>query len=140
MRADLAALERAGLSLNADVEAFNRRAADLRQRADDYRARVERYNEAVPAEPVESGRYSYVPGEGRRIEVYRAASYDELVVVLAHELGHALGIGHVDEAGAVMHATLHEGGLLKPGRDRPLELSAADRAALAAVCGKKLRH
>lgn len=69
----------------------------------------------------------------------RAESYDELVLVLAHELGHALGIGHVDEPGAVMHAMLHEGGMLEPGRDRPLELSAADRAALIAVCGRRLR-
>lgn len=43
------------------------------------------------------------------------------------------------EPGAVMHATLHHGGLLKPGRDRPLELSAADRAALISVCEERLR-
>lgn len=139
LRDALADLERAGLALNADVEAYNRRATDLRQRGADFQARVARYNEASSASPVESGRYSYAPGEGRRIEVYRAESYDELVLVLAHELGHALGIGHVDEPGAVMHAMLHEGGLLEPGRDRPLELSVADRAALVSVCGKRLR-
>jgi hypothetical protein len=139
LRDALADLERAGLALNADVEAYNRRAADMRRRADDFQARVARYNKASSTSPVESGRYSYAPGEGRRIEVYRAESYDELVLVLAHELGHSLGIGHVDEPGAVMHAMLHEGGLLQPGRMRPLELSAADRAALVSLCGKRLR-
>jgi CxxC motif-containing protein (DUF1111 family) len=57
------------------------------------------------------------------------------VWVLAHELGHALGIGHVDEPGAVMNALLHEGGELEPGRGRPVALAAADRAALVALCG-----
>jgi hypothetical protein len=139
LRAALAELERAGLALNADIDAYNRRAADLRQRADDFQARVAVYNDASSDSPVESGRYSYAPGEGRRIEVYRAESYDELVLVLAHELGHALGIGHVDESGAVMHAMLHDGGLLQRGRARPVELSAADRAALVATCGTRLR-
>jgi hypothetical protein len=139
LRAGLADLERAGLSLNADIDAYNRRAADLRQRADDFQARVAVYNDASSDSPVQSGRYSYAPGEGRRIEVYRAEGYDELVLVLAHEFGHALGVGHVDEPGAVMHAMLHDGGLLEPGRTRPFELSVADRAALVAVCGKRLR-
>lgn len=139
LRDELADLERAGLSLNADIDAYNRRAADLRQRADDFHSRVARYNDASSDSPVESGRYSYAPGEGRRIEVYRAEGYDELMLVLAHELGHALGIGHVNEPGAVMHAMLHDGGLLQPGRARPLELSAADRAALVGICGTRLR-
>lgn len=139
LRDELAGLERAGLSLNADIDAYNRRAADLRQRADEFQSRVARYNDASSASPVESGRYSYAPGEGRRIEVYRAESYDELMLVLAHELGHALGIGHVNEPGAVMHAMLHDGGLFQPDRARPVELSIADQAALVEICGPRLR-
>ena len=135
LRAELAALERATAELNADVEAYNRRAEDTRRRVAEMNSRVERYNATAAAEPVESGRYSYDPEQGRRIEVYRAASFDELVWVLAHELGHALGIGHVDEPGAIMHGLVHEGGELEPGRGRPVALSGADRAALAAICG-----
>ena len=134
LRAELAELERIDVELNSDIEAYNRRAESARQRVADMRARVEQYNSSAADAPVESGRYSYDPEQGRRIEVFRAASYDELVWVLAHELGHALGIGHVDEPGAVMHALLHEGGDLEPGRARPVALSAADRAALVAIC------
>lgn len=139
LRAALAELERMGRDLNADIAAYNRFAGDLRQRGEEFRDRVGRYNEASSAAPVESGRYSYDREQGRRIEVFRAESYDELVWVLAHELGHALGIGHVDDPGAVMHATLHDGGELQPGRIRPASLSDADLAALAAVCGPRIR-
>jgi hypothetical protein len=134
LRGAIADLERQGRSLNADIDAYNRRATDMRERMEEYRARVARYNQASSDAPVESGRYSYVRGEGRSIEVYRAVSYDELVWVLAHELGHALGIDHVEDTDAVMHALLHEGGELRTDRARPVELSDADRRALANAC------
>jgi hypothetical protein len=137
LRQALQELERAGRDLNSDIEAYNRRAAELRRRSEDFRLRVSRYNEASSAEPVESGRYSYDRELGRRIEVFRAESYDDLVWVLAHELGHALGIGHVDEPGAVMHAMLHDDHSAH-GEGRPVTLGAADHAALVAVCGRKL--
>jgi hypothetical protein len=130
-------LERAGRDLNSDIDAYNRRAAELRRRSEDFRLRVSRYNEASSAEPVESGRYSYDRESGRRIEVFRAESYDDLVWVLAHELGHALGIGHVDEPGAVMHAMLHDDHAAHAA-GKPVMLGAADHAALLAVCGRKL--
>jgi hypothetical protein len=130
-----AELERMLADLNADISAYNRRATDMQQRAEDFRARVGRYNEATAGAPVESGRYSYNREDGRRIEVFRAESFDELVWVLAHELGHALGIDHVADPGSVMHAMLHDGGELNSGRARPVTLGAADHAALAEVCG-----
>ncbi|NGP52893.1 matrixin family metalloprotease [Thioalkalivibrio sp. XN8] len=137
LRAELAALERRTNELKADIDAYNRRAEDARRRAGEMRSRVERYNATAADDPVESGRYSYDYEQGRRIEVFRAASFDELVWVLAHEFGHALGIGHVDEPGAIMHGMVHEGGALEPGRGRPVALSAADREALGAVCGNE---
>jgi hypothetical protein len=139
LRAALAELERLGREMNADIEAYNRRAGDTRARADAFRSRVGRYNSASSEQPVESGRYSYSREQGRRIDVFRAESYDELVWVLAHEFGHALGIGHVEEPGAIMHALLHDGGELQPGLVRPIGVGEADRAALLAVCGARLR-
>ena len=128
-------LERVGMELNADIAAYNRRAEDARQRAIDFQERVGRYNAASPGNEIESGRYSYDPVDGRRIEVFRAESTDELVWVFAHELGHALGIGHVADPAAVMHALLHEKHGSSAGRSRPVSLGAADRSALRAVCG-----
>jgi hypothetical protein len=125
-------------ALNADISALNRRVDDVRQRAGDVKARVAAYNAAGAEAPVESGRYSYDRAQGRRIAVFRAEGYNDLVWILAHELGHALGIEHVDQPGAIMHPTLHEDGELQRGSARPVALAEADRAALATVCGSRL--
>jgi hypothetical protein len=133
-------LERAGQDLNSEISAHNRRASDLRRQSEKFQAGVVRYNEASSAEPVETGRYTYERATGRRIDVFRAESFDELVWVLAHELGHALGLDHVEHPDAVMHALLHDGDGMQPGRVRPVELAAADRRALAESCGTAIEE
>lgn len=57
-----------------------------------------------------AGRYIYerrssVLGQDdvfQKIEVYRFANYDHLVWILAHEFGHALGLGHINQPGSIM--------------------------------------
>ena len=65
---------------------------------------------------------------GQRIYVYEFADQDKLLRVLAHELGHALGLEHVSDQNAIMYY-LNEGSNEK--------LTAADLAELKRICGVK---
>jgi predicted Zn-dependent protease len=65
---------------------------------------------------------------GREITVFQFHDLRDLVLLLAHELGHALGITHVDDPAAVMNA------MAAAQVFEPLELSVADVAALQARC------
>lgn len=43
-----------------------------------------------------------------KIEIYDFENLDLLKVILAHELGHLVGVGHVDTPGTLMHSYLQE--------------------------------
>lgn len=66
--------------------------------------------------------------QGDRINIYQFGDGEELRQVLAHELGHALSLGHVEEERSIMYH-LMEGGLAE------LKLSSADLGEFRRVCG-----
>ena len=100
-----------GRSFEADAERYNDSLEGQRRRA----AELER---AFPLQRIESGLYREAVRSGadrvasvqREISIYRFRDLDELQLVVAHELGHALGLGHVEAAGAVMSAAHHSRG------------------------------
>jgi len=106
--------------INAFVVVLNRMASALNLTVDKYNAiNVER------GESFEEGIYTS-DGFKREIDIYEFSSRAKLVRVLAHELGHALDIGHVVDPKAIMYE-LNQGD--------SVSLADADLTELMTKCG-----
>lgn len=112
---------------------LNSLAAQVNKLADTESGIVATYNQTVQSFNDEfAGQREFDQGEytGNAITIYEFTKNNDLVLVLTHELGHALGIGHVLDPQAVMYFMVNKKNVHAKG------LAADDIDALRAQCTK----
>ena len=119
------ALENQRQTLNDLANKLNKIVAENNSLASNINNRVAVYNDTFSHEQFEQGQYF-----GDTITIYEFKNQNDLVYVLAHEFGHALGLDHVQDPDAVMYYSS-----APIPADQKIQLTKADIDEMKQVCG-----
>lgn len=133
-------LQAEAAALNREVAAFNVEAASLNTEAQELNALLQKRNQAAAEYNKIAKNYNQKYGQGlefnqaeytgNEINVYQFGNKGDLAVALTHELGHALGMDHVENPASIMY-------YISGDNAATVSLpSAEDLAELRRVCGE----
>jgi len=128
LRAQFNLLEAKRLEMNRATDELNTLIKKRNAVIELANAEAAAFNDAAPASlQFKEGRYVR-EGNEERIDVFQFENTDSLLVILAHELGHALGMKHNANPDSIMSPLIHTGRLV---------LTAEDEDGLKAVCSSR---
>ncbi|MFA5962251.1 MAG: matrixin family metalloprotease [Parcubacteria group bacterium] len=117
-------LEKERLEVNSLAGKTNALVSKEQKVVNEYNTNVSTYtNKYGGGQEFEKGLY-----DGEEINIYQFKQTTDLRLTLVHELGHALGIGHVEDSKSIMYYLMGEQDMENP------VLSAEDLGALKTVC------
>lgn len=118
-------LEKARQKVNSLVGSANQQITNNQNLVETYNKEITTFQEQYggEGEVFDQGVYT-----GDDITIYQYDDKERLILVLAHEMGHALGIEHVEDPEALMHY------LMRDQNVSALTLDDADKQALENIC------
>lgn len=129
LNAEATALNDQQKTFNLLVDTLNSVVTVMNKLVNELKLNVKTYNTIGSQTGEEFSEGEYVSdATGTRINIYQFNDTSQLIRVLEHEFGHAIGLGHVDNSGAIMYR-LNDGTSEK--------LTESDIAELKEICKMK---
>ncbi len=126
---DFAQLESDRKNLNSLAKRLNRLASETNNQVEEFNDEVAIFNQqfARRGDTFKQGIYNQYG-----IEIYQYETESDLLALLVHEFGHALGMGHVSDEGAIMYYLQHD------DQASRVDVTASDLVELERVCNQTL--
>lgn len=92
-------------ALDTQISQYHKKQTAFNQLVDDFNRQAQTINNTIDqsSQLFEPRKFDKGVFDGRQIRIYEFGSPEDLTLTLAHELGHALGIGHNDDPTALMY-------------------------------------